>query len=34
MATIAYLRVSSVDQNLARQEEMAKTVGAEKVYSE
>ena len=34
MAAIAYLRVSSTDQNLIRQEAMAKEIGAEKVFSE
>lgn len=34
MAIIAYLRVSTADQNLARQEEMAREVKADKVFSE
>ena len=34
MAIIAYLRVSSTDQNLARQEDMAKAAGAEQIFKE
>jgi DNA invertase Pin-like site-specific DNA recombinase len=34
MAVIGYIRVSSDDQNLARQEELMKRVGVDKVFSE
>lgn len=34
MAKIAYLRVSALDQNLARQEALAKEIGADKVFAE